>query len=57
MALSSASLTGRLFPDDWKATRLKKAGSTLRWTIPNAGGGTYTLATTEAMLVEVLSTA
>ena len=47
--LASASLTARLFPDDWKATRLKRAGASLHWTIPNGSGGTYTLAANEAM--------
>lgn len=49
--LASAPLIGRLFPDDWKATRLKRANAGLRWTIPNGAGGTYTVATNEAMFV------
>ena len=48
-SVAAASLTARLFPGDWKATRLKRAGANLRWTIPNATGGTYTLAANEAM--------
>jgi pimeloyl-ACP methyl ester carboxylesterase len=49
--LANATLLGRLFPDDWRATRLKLADPDATWVVPDGAGGTYTLADDEALFV------
>jgi acetyl esterase/lipase len=49
--LADATLLGRLFPDDWRATRLKLADPDATWRLPDGAGGTYTLAADEAVFV------
>lgn len=47
--LGQAIMIGRVFPEDWQASRLKLADPELNWTIPNGVGGTYRLADNEAV--------
>jgi pimeloyl-ACP methyl ester carboxylesterase len=49
--LAAATLLGRTFPDDWRATRLKLADPDATWVVPDGSGGTYTLAGDEALFV------
>ncbi len=49
--VESAQLSGRVFPDDWQATRLKLAQDDATWTIPDGQGGAYMLAANEALFV------
>ena len=49
--ISSAQLVGRIFQNEWEGARLQKLDPALRWTIPDAAGGTYTLASNEALFV------
>jgi len=50
-SLGSATLAGRLLPEDWKAERLQKVQSGLRWRIPTGAGGMRTLTSNEALFV------
>ncbi len=47
-SLSTATLVGRLFADDLRATRLKLADPAATWVLPAAAGGTTALAAGEA---------
>lgn len=47
-SLASATLVGRLLPQDLTADRLKLADPAATWVIPAPGGGTLTLASDEA---------
>jgi pimeloyl-ACP methyl ester carboxylesterase len=49
--ISQATLAGRLFKPEWQGNRLKIAGSSLTWRIPNGSGGTYQLAANEGLFV------
>jgi predicted peptidase len=49
--ISQATLAGRLFKPEWNGDRLKLAGSTLTWRVPNGSGGTYQLASDEGLFV------
>lgn len=55
--LSAASMIGRLFPEDWRAVRLKQLDPDLTWTIPDGLGGRYRLADDEALFVHTPQTA
>jgi dienelactone hydrolase len=48
-ALADMRLVGRLLPDDWRATRLKRAGDLLTWAVPDGQGGLKRLAAGEAV--------
>jgi dienelactone hydrolase len=48
---TQATLAGRLFKPEWQGDRLKLAGSTLTWRVPNGSGGTYQLASDEGLFV------
>ncbi len=47
--LNKSDMIGRVFPEDWQASRLKLADPELNWTIPDGVGGTYRLADNEAV--------
>jgi len=49
--ISQATLAGRLFKPEWQGDRLKIAGDTLTWRIPDGTGGIYQLATNEGLFV------
>lgn len=49
--ISQATPAGRLFKPEWQGDRLKIAGSSLTWRIPNGSGGTYQLASNEGLFV------
>ncbi len=49
--ISQALRIGRMFPEDWRAERLKIADPTATWTVPDGAGGDYTLADDEALFV------
>ncbi|MCZ7582094.1 MAG: prolyl oligopeptidase family serine peptidase [Deltaproteobacteria bacterium] len=48
---SQAELAGRLFPEDWQASRLKFSKLTATWRVPTEGGGRYTLGADEGVFV------
>ncbi len=50
--LTQAELTGRIFPEDCKAQRLKeKFNSSATWTVPDENSNSYTLSSTERLFV------
>ena len=49
--ISSAEQIGRVFEKEWTGERPKKLNAGLNRTIPNGSGGTYTLASNEALFV------
>lgn len=47
--LSGMRLVGKVLADDWRATRLRRAGDELRWAIPDGRGGLVRLKPGEAV--------
>jgi hypothetical protein len=56
-SLETAELTGRIFPEDWRAERLTLAQSNATWTIPDGAGGAYSIESGEALFVYTPHTA
>lgn len=55
--LDDAELVGRIYPEDWQATRLRLTAPDATWSAPDGQGGVYTLADDEALFVYTPHTA